>query len=75
MPIYAALGVPELWLYMGENVVFQKLVGGKYRVIERSLALPILTSEIVTEFLEKGLTESSSAWFREVRDWVKEQKK
>lgn len=38
MPIYAALGVPEVWLYKGKSVVFQKLNAGKYEEIEHSLA-------------------------------------
>lgn len=70
MPIYAALGVPEVWLYEGESVVFKKLVGGKYKEIKQSLALPALTGEKATEFLNKGLTESSSAWFRQIREWA-----
>lgn len=74
MPIYAALGVPEVWLYEGERIVFQKLVKGKYKEIERSSALPVLTSAKATEFLEKGLVESSSVWFRTVREWARAQK-
>lgn len=70
MPIYAALNVPEVWLYKGADVTFHKLANEKYQEIKQSLALPILTSEKATEFLKKGLTESSSVWFREVRDWA-----
>lgn len=68
MPIYAALGVSEVWLYKGEKVIFYKLYGGVYQKISDSLSLPILSSEKVTEFLQKGLTEGSSKWFKEVRE-------
>ena len=70
LPIYAALGVPEVWLYKGERVIFLKLVGNDYQEIENSLALPILNSQTATEFLNKGLSQSSSVWFREIREWA-----
>jgi Uma2 family endonuclease len=70
MPIYAALGVSEVWLYNGERVIFYKLFGGIYQEIQNSLALPILDSQTANNFLQKGLTESSSKWIREIRDWA-----
>ncbi len=70
LPIYAALGVSEVWLYKGEKVVFYKLYGGVYQEISNSLSLPILSSEKTTEFLQKGLKESSSKWFKAVRRWA-----
>lgn len=70
MPIYAALGVPEVWLYEGDKVTFHKLFGGVYKEVSISLALPLIDSETVTMFLMKGTTESSSKWFKEVRKWI-----
>lgn len=72
LPIYAALGVPEVWLYKGNKVEFLKLVGAGYRKVEKSIALPILSSEKATEFLQKGLKESSTKWIREIREWINE---
>ncbi len=70
MPIYAALGVSEVWLFKGEKVTFYKLYGGIYRETSNSLALPFLDSQTANNFLEKGLTESSSKWIREIREWT-----
>ncbi|CAN5413546.1 Uma2 family endonuclease [soil metagenome] len=70
LPIYAALGVSEVWLYKGEKVIFYKLYGEVYQEISNSLSLPILSSEQTTEFLQKGLKESSSKWFKEIREWT-----
>lgn len=75
MPIYAALGVPEVWLYKGERVEFYSIEAEEYRMIEYSLALPILSSEKANEFLQSGLSESSSKWFQAVKDWVKKESK
>ena len=70
MPIYAALGVSEVWLYKGDKVVFYKLFGGIYQESLNSIAFPFLDSQTVNNFLEKGLTESSSKWMREIREWI-----
>jgi Uma2 family endonuclease len=73
MPIYASLGVPEVWLYKGEKVEFYKLADEKYLKTQNSIALPKLSSEKATEFLQKGLTQSSTKWIKEVRNWANEQ--
>jgi Uma2 family endonuclease len=74
LPIYAALGVLEIWLYKDNQIKFYELVGNDYEEIKRSLALPVLTSEKAMEFLQEGLSESSSAWFRKVREWAESKK-
>ena len=70
MPIYAALGVSEVWLFKGEKVEFYKLYGEFYQQTPNSTVFPMLSSEKATQFLQKGLNESSSKWFKEVRDWI-----
>jgi len=70
MPIYAALGVSEVWLYKGGKVEFHKLYGEFYQEISNSTDFPKLSAEKATEFLQKGLMESSSKWIREIRNWI-----
>lgn len=48
---YAALGVPELWRYDGETFFIYRLERGKYLPVESSLALPRLTTSVLTRFL------------------------
>ena len=73
MPIYAGLGISEVWLYKGKKVEFLKLVGEKYEPIKNSIALPFLTAEKATEFLQTGLKESYNKWIKNVRKWANEQ--
>ncbi len=73
MPIYAALGVGEVWLYKGEKVEFYKLYGEFYQQITMSVAFPFLSSDKTTEFLQKGLKDSFLTWNKEVRKWANEQ--
>lgn len=72
-PIFAALGVPEVWRFDSndEQVRFYRLENGKYREIENSLAMPILTSRRATEFLEESRELSSTTWVKRVREWTR----
>ncbi len=73
LPIYAALGVPEVWLYKSEKIEFLKLVGGKYQKVRNSVALAMLSNDKATEFLQKGLRDNFLKWIKEVRNWANEQ--
>jgi Uma2 family endonuclease len=72
MPIYAALGVSEVWLYKGRKVEFHRLYGEFYQEISNSVTFPKLSAEKATEFLQKGLVESSVEWSRAIRKWIDE---
>ncbi len=72
-PIFAALRIPEIWRYKNGQVTIYKLEGEDYWEVERSLALPILTDEIATQFLSESGEMKSSVWARHVRQWVREQ--
>ena len=51
LPIYAGLGIGEVWRYDGDRVRIHILEDDVYRESESSLELPILTAAILTEFL------------------------
>jgi Uma2 family endonuclease len=52
-PIYAALGVPEIWRYEGQALTIHHLREGQYVASEASLSLPLFTSAVLTEFLAR----------------------
>lgn len=56
--IYAGLGVPELWRFDGQAMIIYVLEQGRYEEVTASRALPMLTSQVLTEALtslrEKG---------------------
>ncbi len=71
-PIYAALGVPEIWRYDGQAVAFlARAPDGRYVVTDRSLAFPDLPLAWVNECLVIGLTQTQSAAAAEVRRRVR----
>jgi Uma2 family endonuclease len=69
--IFAAFGVPEIWRFDGEKVRILKLENSQYVEISNSLALPKVTAEKLTEFLEKSETLSRLEWIDEVGTWAK----
>lgn len=74
LPVYAALGVPEVWRYRATSrrLRFLRLVDGRYEAIERSPSLPVLTPALVLEALSLGggLRDVESDWVRLLREWA-----
>lgn len=60
-PIYAALGVSEIWLYDGQLARMYELAGENYQEIARSLAFPLLTNAALTDFLAQSKTSGQTA--------------
>ena len=74
LPIYAAVGVPEVWRYDGQQLTIFQLEGGAYRTHEESLALPGLTSQVVSQFIAESKTLERLAWLRRVQEWGRKQR-
>jgi Uma2 family endonuclease len=52
LSIYAALGIPEVWIYDETTFRFYSLIDGKYSVIEESKFLSGLTSAMLVDAME-----------------------
>ena len=75
LPVYAKLGVPELWRYGvgGRTLVFLALNDqGSYDDIKASRSLPMLTPTVVIEALAMCEGVSESVWDRRLREWVRQ---
>ncbi len=71
LPIYAAMGVPEVWRWDGERITILRLVDDRYTEVEGSAALPPLTGKILTRFLIESRTLRRTEWMQRVRDWAR----
>lgn len=67
LPLYAAVGVREVWRYESGRVTFHRLRSGRYKPVERSAVFPQLTSAIVESLVEVGLTQGDPLMVRELR--------
>ena len=72
-PIYAALGVNEVWRHDGDRLEFLKRsADGAYQRIGRSEALPVLTPEVVNDWLGKLRPGAShTEVYRAFRQWLR----
>jgi Uma2 family endonuclease len=71
LPIYAQLGVREVWRYDGERMRILGLEDEAYVERPTSLALPPLTNDVLTRFAGEGAKLGRRAWMREVREWAR----
>jgi Uma2 family endonuclease len=73
MLVYAELGIPELWQYDGEHLLFKSFgTDGQYRSIERSLSFPRLRSADLEPFLKRRGMVGENALEQEFRQWLRE---
>ena len=73
-PLYAAVGVSEVWRYDGTHVTIYRLAGERYVEVPHSIVLSLLTNEHATRFLEERKQVPSTVWFRAVRAWARDQR-
>jgi Uma2 family endonuclease len=70
-PIYAALGVPELWRFDGSKLEVLHLSSkGNYEKKPRSLAFPFLPMPDFAKFIPRVREPNQYAVLAEFRDWL-----
>lgn len=74
LPIYAHLGVTEVWRFVGEKPEILSLnkTGEGYGASNKSVVFPILTSAALARLIEEGLKTKRPDWVRRVREWARE---
>jgi Uma2 family endonuclease len=67
LPIYAALGVPEIWRYTDREVEIRCLIEDTFMVSDTSRVLPGINASMVVRFIEEvRTTTNQTAWFKRV---------
>jgi Uma2 family endonuclease len=73
MPIYASLGIPEVWRHHADSLdVYALTSGGEYKRRKRSLAFPFLPFAELMQFLKDSETQDETSLIRSFRKWVRE---
>ncbi|WP_414550315.1 Uma2 family endonuclease [Anabaena sp. CCY 0017] len=70
-PIYARLGVPEVWCYDSGELKINLLQNEEYLESETSLVFPSLPIRELPRLIEKNRTEGRRAMRKAVRGWVR----
>ena len=74
LPLFASMGIPEVWRCDGQRVTILLLEQDGYRESSSSQSLPVLTSEDLTRFLAESRTMLSPDWFQAVSNWARERR-
>ncbi len=72
-PIYAALGVTEIWHFDGKQFSIHQLQGERYEEVETSPSLPILTSSVLTRFLKLSEEKDQYETLLAFENWLRAQ--
>jgi Uma2 family endonuclease len=70
-PVYAALGVREVWRYDGRKIECLELAAGAYRPRSTSRIFPFLTVADLIRFIKMLPTDDENTIIRTFRDWVR----
>lgn len=71
LPVYATLGVREVWIYDGEDLEVRILSeNNNYEVSESSTAFPALPMKEFTPWIEEAWLTDETTWIRRFREWV-----
>jgi Uma2 family endonuclease len=73
LPIFAAMGIPEVWRFDDDELQFLHLQpDGTYQLRDRSLAFPLLPLTDAARFLEQGQDSDKTAWIRGFQTFVRD---
>jgi Uma2 family endonuclease len=70
-PIFAGLGIPEVWRYHKKALTILKLEGETYQAQEASEIFPGLTSADLTRLIAESQQMKRTEWLRSVRELVR----
>ena len=72
-PIYARLGVPEIWCYDSGELKIYQLQNGEYQEAQISLVFPNLAVQEIPTLIEKNRSLGRRAIRQVVRAWARKQ--
>ena len=74
LPVYAALGVPEIWRYDGQAMTIYQLSnesdGQQYVTGDASSALPMLSAKVLSEMIERMRTDGELIALLAFDEWL-----
>jgi Uma2 family endonuclease len=71
-PIYARVGVAEIWRHDGERLAIFELSDAEYIRIAESKVLPPLTSKTLSRVIEESSSLDIVTWMSRLREWTRQ---
>lgn len=72
-PIYARLGVPEIWCYEAGELTIYQLQGGQYEPMTQSTIFPQLQVQELPNVIEAQRLQGRRSLRRAIREWARSQ--
>lgn len=72
LPLYAAIGIPELWRHDGARLDILTLEGDRYVSAAESQAFPGVSARALTDLLHERGDTPRTPWLRRVRAWARD---
>jgi len=72
LELYAALGVPEVWLFTGEMLTMYEFRSDAYQTVDVSLNLPGFPAADVAHWIARAAAEDETQWAASFQDWVRQ---
>ena len=69
-PIYASLGIPEVWRHNGDTLQFFRLIDERYIQTPESSLFPALSAEVLAGFVQQGMAHGIIPMIRAFRLWA-----
>jgi hypothetical protein len=73
-PIFAQVGVPEVWRFDGNRFVIYELTGERYQERDSNPVFPTVTATDLTTFIKDNETMARPEWIRKLRRWAQDRK-
>ncbi|MEM9979907.1 MAG: Uma2 family endonuclease, partial [Cyanobacteria bacterium P01_D01_bin.2] len=73
LPIYASIGVTEVWRFDGEQLQIYRLARGGYAESEQSLIFPMIPVQEIAGFLRQVTEVDYLTLVKAFRQWVRKQ--
>jgi Uma2 family endonuclease len=73
LSIYEEMRVPEVWVYNEKLLRIFLLGDSGYHEFPHSQSFPLLTGDVLTQYLEQSKTKGQGAVLRKFQEWVKSQ--
>ena len=73
-PIFAQVGVPEVWRFDGNRLAIYALAEERYQEQGTSISFPTVTANDITNFIKDSETMERPEWVRKLRGWAQDHK-
>ena len=70
LPLYATIGVPEVWRFDSAHVILYRLSGETYQEVNTSVVLEGVTADDVLHFVQLAYELSRKALFFHIMQWA-----